>query len=56
VSYIYGDKTYKEYMGNYWSDYADDDMDGDGIGDTPYKVNDDYDNHPLIQPLEFYSR
>ena len=40
--------------GNYWSDYTGKDMDGDGIGDTPYlipgpgKATDDY---PLMKPV-----
>ena len=57
VSYIYNGSTYKNYMGNYWSDYSDDDMNRDGIGEKPYKVDDnDYDYYPLIRPLEFFSR
>ena len=38
--------------GNYWKDYNGTDVDGDGIGDTPYNVTgDDTDLHPLMSPL-----
>jgi len=37
--------------GNYWSDYKGTDENGDGIGDSPYVINDrNIDNHPLMAP------
>ncbi len=38
--------------GNYWSDYKGFDADGDGIGDTPYVIDDlNQDDFPLMAPL-----
>ncbi|MBT0160823.1 hypothetical protein G4O51_12660 [Candidatus Bathyarchaeota archaeon A05DMB-2] len=41
--------------GNYWSDYNGTDLDSDGIGDTPYVIDDDNrDCYPLMAPIGFY--
>jgi parallel beta-helix repeat protein len=38
--------------GNYWSDYEGADADGDGIGDTPYVIDDNNsDRYPLVKSL-----
>jgi parallel beta-helix repeat protein len=40
--------------GNYWSDYNGTDSDGDGIGDTPYIIDEyNQDDYPLMYPRPF---
>ena len=37
---------------NYWNDYNGTDSNGDGLGDTPYIINEDnQDNNPLMAPI-----
>lgn len=39
------------YEGNYWSNYNGSDLNGDGIGDLPYIIDENnQDNYPLINP------
>jgi len=41
------------HEGNYWSNYNGTDVDGDGIGDTPYVIDEkNQDNYPLMAPYE----
>lgn len=54
ITYTYNGKTYTSYLGNYWDDYSGSDTDGDGIGETPYNINSDDDNYPLVEPFENY--
>jgi len=38
--------------GNYWNDYLGEDLNHDGIGDTPYIINAfNQDNYPLMNPI-----
>jgi len=42
--------------GNYWSNYNGTDTNGDGIGDTPYIIDEENeDNYPLMNPVDVYT-
>jgi hypothetical protein len=43
----------KGSMGNYWAGYNGTDADGDGIGDTPYIIDENnIDHYPLMYPFD----
>ena len=54
ITYTYNGKQFTNYLGNYWSDYKGSDADEDGIGDTPYIIDGDKDEYPLIEQFENY--
>jgi len=59
ISYFYNGSKFKDYLGNYWSDYTDkhpdaEEIDECGIWDTPYSIDSDNDNYPLMEPFENY--
>ena len=54
ITYTYNGSQHTNYLGNYWGDYTGSDADGDGIGDTPYSIDGDKDNYPLMERFENY--
>jgi len=57
ITYTYDGTTYKSYLGNYWDDYEGTDADGEGIGDTHYRIDsekEESDDYPLMKPFENY--
>ena len=58
-SYSYNGKSHTNYLGNYWSDYTGTDANKNGIGDSPYSIDDrggdiDQDYYPLMTWSEHY--
>jgi parallel beta-helix repeat protein len=59
ITYTYKGKTYTNYLGSYWDDYEEkypdaEEIDGSGIWNTPYSIDSDNDNYPLMDPWENY--
>jgi len=56
VNTWYKFKLFGKSMGNYWYDYTGQDSDGDGIGDTPYKIPgkiiQSKDWYPVMDPFD----
>ncbi|RLG27870.1 hypothetical protein DRO03_11160, partial [Methanosarcinales archaeon] len=51
VSYMHNGTTFTDYIGNYYDAYRDQDLDDNGIWDTPYNINENTsDYHPLRKP------
>lgn len=47
---------YTAHEGNYWSNYDGVDLDGDGIGDTPFSIDENNtDNYPLMNPYSWWT-
>ena len=55
IAYTYNGSNYFQRLGNHWNDYTGVDSNDDGIGDTPYVISGDTDNHPLVKSFEIYS-
>ena len=56
ITYTYNGNTFTNYLGNYWDDYVDIDVENDGVWDHSYSINDsDTDYHPLVDGWENYS-
>jgi len=53
VNYFYRNKSFTDFLGNFWSDYSGEDLNNDGIGDQPYNISlSNVDGHPLMGPFE----
>jgi len=55
ITYTYRGSEFTNYMGNYWDDYNGSDANEDGIGETPYIIDENnIDNYPLIERFGNY--
>ncbi|WP_265582428.1 lectin like domain-containing protein [Methanofollis aquaemaris] len=60
LMYRYNGTYYTHALGNYWDDYAGNDTDGDGVGETPYTARNAFtpmsvnDTCPLVAPADRY--
>jgi hypothetical protein len=61
ITYTYKGITYTNYLGNYWDDYKEkypnaEERDSMGIWDTPYRIDSDSDQNPLVVPCENFAQ
>ncbi|MFW3145959.1 MAG: Ig-like domain-containing protein [Thermoplasmatota archaeon] len=54
MDYKYGYRNFNGYLGNYYSDYAGQDYDVNGIGDTPHPLDEANDSYPLFTSFREY--
>ncbi|MGB7532019.1 MAG: NosD domain-containing protein [Halobacteriota archaeon] len=59
ITYTYNGSTCTNFLGNYWDDYEEkypdaEEIDECGIWDTPYDINSDSDNYPLMELSQNY--
>ena len=54
ITYTYNGTMFTNYLGNYWDDYTDIDVNNDGIWDNLCSIDSDWDYHPLVEPFENY--
>jgi parallel beta-helix repeat protein len=59
ITYTYNGSRYRDYLGNYWHDYEEkypdaEEIDSTGIWNTPYNIDEDKDNYPLMERFESY--
>ena len=54
LNYQYRGKSYRNNLGNYWSDGRGTDSKGDGISDIPHRMGQNKDDHPLMETFDKY--
>ena len=55
IEYVYEGRSFKGYLGNYWSYYVGRDENNDGVEDIPFRIDKNKDYYPLMKPVWNYS-